>query len=332
MNENRADAVGGRGSQTQKWGVTLGVNTGQTMAILQNTDLRILVVDDQESVRSHLSRELLRMGVEQVLEAASAEEALAAFEQHQPDLVLLDILMPGNNGYWIAERIRDVEDGRWTPIIFLTGMDRDEDLWEGIRAGGDDYLVKPVRATVLAAKIRAMQRLLTMQRRLVTVTEELYEANRQLNSLIERDALTGLVNRRGFDRVLHEQIRLARRESKPLTLMMCDIDFFKQYNDSLGHPEGDKCLKAVAKMLARTCQRPGDLACRVGGRGVCPHPAEHAPFRRHDVCPSADGAAGQRQAAAPGVAGVAVCDGVWRHHDLCARRKHYVHGHGDPGR
>lgn len=226
MNENRADAVGGRGSQTQNWGVTLGVNTGQTMAILQNTDLRILVVDDQESVRSHLSHELLRMGVEQVLEAASAEEALAAFEQHQPDLVLLDILMPGNNGYWIAERIRDLEDGRWTPIIFLTGMDRDEDLWEGIRTGGDDYLIKPVRATVLAAKIRAMQRLLVMQRRLVAVTEELYEANRQLNSLIERDALTGLVNRRGFDRVLHEQIRLARRESKPLTLMMCDIDFF----------------------------------------------------------------------------------------------------------
>src|SRR5262249_36782767 len=90
-------------------------------------------------------------------------------------------------------------------------------------------------------------------------------ANRQLNSLIERDALTGLVNRRGFDRVLHEQIRLARRESKPLTLMMCDIDFFKQYNDSLGHPEGDKCLQAVANMLARTCQRPGDLACRLGG-------------------------------------------------------------------
>ena len=173
------------------------------MAILQNTDLRILVVDDQDSVRSHLSQELLRMGVKQVLEAASAEEALAVFEQHQPDLVLLDILMPGKNGYWIAERIRDLEDGRWTPIIFLTGMGRDEDLWEGIRAGGDDYLVKPVRATVLAAKIRAMQRLLTMQRRLVTVTEELYEANRELNSLIERDALTGLVNRRGFDRVLH---------------------------------------------------------------------------------------------------------------------------------
>lgn len=237
----------------------------RAMTILQNTDLRILVVDDQDSVRQHLCQELLRMGAEQVIEAASADEALAAFGHHRPDLVLLDIMMPGHNGYWIAERIRDLDDGRWTPIIFLTGMDRDEDLWEGIRAGGDDYLVKPVRATVLAAKIRAMQRLLTMQRRLVTVTEELYEANRQLNSLIERDALTGLVNRRGFDRVLHEQIRMARREGKPLTLMTCDIDFFKQYNDALGHPEGDKCLQTVARLLASICQRPGDVACRVGG-------------------------------------------------------------------
>ena len=74
--------VGGR--QTQNWGVTLGVNTGQTMAILQNTDLRILVVDDQDSVRSHLSQELLRMGVEQVLEAASAEEALAVLNSTSP--------------------------------------------------------------------------------------------------------------------------------------------------------------------------------------------------------------------------------------------------------
>lgn len=241
------------------------MQTGQAIAILQNTDLRILVVDDQDSVRGHLAQELLRMGVEQVVEAASADEALAAFGQHRPDLVLLDILMPGKNGYWIAQRIRDLDDGRWTPIIFLTGMDRDEDLWEGIRTGGDDYLTKPVRPTVLAAKIRAMQRLLTMERRLVAVTEELYEANRRLNSLIERDALTGLVNRRGFDRVLHEQIRLARRERTPLTLMMCDIDFFKQYNDALGHPEGDRCLQTVAAMLAKICQRPGDLACRVGG-------------------------------------------------------------------
>ena len=235
------------------------------MAILQNTDLSILVVDDQESVRLLLAQELLRMGVREVVQAASAVDALEMFAAHKPDIVLLDIQMPGHSGHWIAEQIRNIDGGHWTPIIFLTGLDSDEDLWEGIRVGGDDYLIKPVRGTVLAAKLRAMQRLLNMQRRLVAVSEELYEANRRLNSLIERDALTGLINRRGFDRILHEQILLARRHSLPLTLMICDIDFFKQYNDALGHPQGDQCLQNVAKVLASVCQRPTDTACRVGG-------------------------------------------------------------------
>eukprot|EP01034_Spumella_vulgaris_P039382 gene39382-48671_t len=181
------------------------------MAILQNTDLRILIVDDQDSVRLVLAEQLIKMGVREVVQARSAIEAIEMFAAHKPDIVLLDIQMPGHSGHWIAEQIRNMDGGHWTPIIFLTGLDSDEDLWEGIRVGGDDYLIKPVRSTVLAAKLRAMQRLLTMQRRLVSVTEELYEANKRLNSLIERDALTGLINRRGFDRILHEQILLARR-------------------------------------------------------------------------------------------------------------------------
>lgn len=235
------------------------------MAILQNTDLRILIVDDQDSVRLVLAEQLIKMGVHEVVQARSAIEAIEMFAAHKPDIVLLDIQMPGHSGHWIAEQIRNMDGGHWTPIIFLTGLDSDEDLWEGIRVGGDDYLIKPVRSTVLAAKLRAMQRLLTMQRRLVSVTEELYEANKRLNSLIERDALTGLINRRGFDRILHEQILLARRHRLPLTLMICDIDFFKQYNDTLGHPEGDLCLQTVSKVLGSVCQRPTDTACRVGG-------------------------------------------------------------------
>ncbi|MCZ8091961.1 MAG: diguanylate cyclase [Acidovorax sp.] len=235
------------------------------MAILQNTDLRILIVDDQDSVRLVLAEQLIKMGVREVVQARSAIEAIEMFAAHKPDIVLLDIQMPGHSGHWIAEQIRNMDGGHWTPIIFLTGLDSDEDLWEGIRVGGDDYLIKPVRSTVLAAKLRAMQRLLTMQRRLVSVTEELYEANKRLNSLIERDALTGLINRPGFDRILHEQILLARRHRLPLTLMICDIDFFKQYNDTLGHPEGDLCLQTVSKVLGSVCQRPTDTACRVGG-------------------------------------------------------------------
>lgn len=235
------------------------------MATLHNSELKILVVDDQESVRKYLLQELHHIGITELLSASTAEDAIRQFSQHKPDLVLLDIQMPGKNGYWIAEQIRNAEGGNWTPIIFLTALDRDEDLWEGIRVGGDDYLIKPVRTTVLAAKIRAMQRLLSMQRRLTSVTEDLYKANLMLNSLVERDGLTGLINRRGFDRLLYEQISHARREGLPLTLMICDIDYFKQYNDSLGHPEGDECLRKVAAVLSSVCRRPTDSACRIGG-------------------------------------------------------------------
>lgn len=235
------------------------------MPLSYGSPFTVLVVDDQEAIRLALGLELKQVGVKTVWQAGSAEEALEVFKAKRPDLVLLDIRMPGHDGYWTAQKIRDSEPGSWTPIIFLSGMDRDEDLWRGIEAGGDDYLVKPVTSTVLAAKLRAMQRLLGMQRRLVAVTEELNFANQKLNELVERDPLTGLVNRRGLDRLLYTEIRQARRDKKPLTLMLCDIDHFKRYNDSLGHVEGDLCLKKIATMLSTICKRPSDVAARYGG-------------------------------------------------------------------
>ena len=172
------------------------------MAILQNTDLRILVVDDQDSVRSHLSQELLRMGVKQVLEAVG-RRGVGRFEQHQPDLVLLDIPMPNNNGYWIAMHSRP---GRW-PLepSSLTGMHRDEDSGRH-RHRRRRLPDRPVRATVLPPKSAPCSGCWPCSAAWWAVTEELYEANRQLNSLIERDALTGLVNRRGLTGCC-EQIR-----------------------------------------------------------------------------------------------------------------------------
>lgn len=235
------------------------------MPLSYGSPFSVLVVDDQESIRVALSIELRRVGVQNVWLAGSAEEALAIFKGKHPDLVLLDIRMPGHDGYWAAQQIRDAEPGSWTPIIFLTGMDRDEDLWRGIEAGGDDYLIKPVTPTVLAAKLRAMQRLLGMQRRLISVTEELNLANQKLNELVERDALTGLVNRRGMDRILYTEIRQARRDKRPLTLMLCDIDHFKRYNDRLGHVEGDEALQKIAGLLRGVCKRPSDTAARYGG-------------------------------------------------------------------
>ena len=229
------------------------------------SNIRVLLVDDQKSVRQLISHELKRSGAAEVYEAADADNAVELFQRHRPDLVLLDIRLPGKDGYWVARRLRESENGDWTPIIFLSGLDNDLDVWQGIESGGDDYLVKPVKPIVLMAKLRAMQRLLDMRRRLVSMSAELRQANQRLNHMVEIDPLTGLVNRRGLDRILHTEMDAARREQQPLTLMLCDLDFFKTYNDTLGHVKGDECLREIGRLLQDVCVRPRDVAFRYGG-------------------------------------------------------------------
>lgn len=243
-------------------------------AVLSDNPFSVLVVEDMESMRAALVAELRHAGVATVLEAPEGALALHLFKTRRPDLVLLDIKLPGKDGYWVAQQMREAEPGDWTPIIFLSGLDSDLDVWRGIEVGGDDYLVKPVKPIVLMAKLRAMRRLLDMRRRLVSVSAELHQANQRLNEMVEVDALTGLVNRRGFDRILHNEILAARRDGTPLTLMLCDLDHFKLYNDASGHVQGDACLKEVGRVLREVCVRPRDVAFRYGGEEfalILPH-------------------------------------------------------------
>jgi diguanylate cyclase (GGDEF)-like protein len=226
--------------------------------------LSILVVDDDNAVRAHLAA-LLDAAGHRVIEAHDASWALELFERHRPDLVLLDVVMPVHDGYWLARQLRERETGQWTPIIFLSGRDHDEDLAQGIEAGGDDYLVKPVSALVLAAKLRAMRRLMVMQSRLLELSAQLRASNQHLQHLSVHDTLTTLLNRRGFDERFAAAFALARRSQSPLTLMLCDLDQFKAYNDTLGHSAGDDCLRQVGELLRQVCRRPGDLAARYGG-------------------------------------------------------------------
>ena len=228
------------------------------------TPLTILIVDDQSATRVALTAELDRSG-HRVLEADSAEWALELFRRYRPDLVLLDVEMPGHDGYWTAREMRAAEPGGWTPIIFLSQFNQDEDVWKGIESGGDDYLVKPVSAMILHAKLRAMQRLALMRARLVQMSEDLRAANAQLEELSSVDALTGLMNRRALDARLQQELDLARREGKPLTVMLCDVDHFKRYNDAAGHVAGDACLRRIGQLLKETCRRPSDCAGRYGG-------------------------------------------------------------------
>jgi len=180
--------------------------------------------------------------------------------------VLLDARLPDIDGFEVASKIRKAEQGEeWTAIIFLTAMNSDEDLARGIAAGGDDYLVKPVSETVFHAKVRAMQRLVGMQRNLVEVTHKLDAANAELQRLSTTDALTGIANRRALDDFLSREWRRCQRMEKPLSLVMLDIDYFKLFNDKYGHQAGDDCLQQVAAQIARAAPRASDLAARYGG-------------------------------------------------------------------
>ncbi|MCA6215477.1 diguanylate cyclase [Ideonella sp. B7] len=226
--------------------------------------LKVLLVDDQLSHRAALSAELQAMGHD-VVEAGNAEDAVALFTSLRPDAVLLDVAMPGHNGHWAAQQIRQAEPEGWTPILFLSGCVSDVDLAAGIEAGGDDYLFKPVSPVVLQAKLRAMQRLWSLHHQLQILTDQLRASNADLQVQSLHDPLTGLANRRGLDIRLDEALRTARREHQPLTLILCDVDNFKAYNDTAGHLQGDQCLIRIAQVLGETSRRPRDLAGRFGG-------------------------------------------------------------------
>jgi len=226
--------------------------------------LTVLIVDDQ-AVPRLLARAALESLGHRVLECGAPQEAVELFLRTRPDLVLLDVEMPVHDGYWVARQIRAAEPGGWTPILFLSGRDGDEEVWRGIEAGGDDFLSKPVTVTLLGAKLRAMQRLMVMRARLLQRSEELRVANAQLRQLSTHDALTGLANRRAIDERLHQEIAACRREAQPLSVALLDIDHFKRFNDSAGHLAGDACLKQVSALLAEACLRPRDFAGRYGG-------------------------------------------------------------------
>jgi diguanylate cyclase (GGDEF)-like protein len=153
----------------------------------------------------------------------------------------------------------------WVPIIFLSSSEYDQDLKRAIECGGDDYLTKPVSAVVLGAKIRALQRLDRMHRKLAEVSSELAATNRRLEALSQQDSLTGLANRRSFDSRMALQFAHAVRRGEPLCVAICDVDHFKSYNDRYGHPAGDQCLRRVAAALAQCCRRATDLVARYGG-------------------------------------------------------------------
>lgn len=247
---------------------------------------KILIIDDTPA-NIHLLSEFLSDDYT-VYFATSGEKGLDIARRKLPDLILLDIMMPGMDGYQVCTMLKAEEATRPIPVIFITAMTSVEEEARGLEAGAIDYITKPISPPIVKIRVKNHLELKRQRDRLEQLSLELEGKNRQLEILARQDCLTGLANRRFFDEALNAEVKRAIRSGKPLSLILCDIDFFKPYNDHYGHLAGDDCLRIIGALLRRLFQRGGDLPARYGGEEfavILPNtPADSAMLLSEALC------------------------------------------------
>jgi diguanylate cyclase (GGDEF)-like protein len=241
----------------------------------------ILIADDDKSIRLILRKIMEHEGY-RVIEVCDGKQCLDAYETVKPDIVLLDAVMPVMDGFTCCQELLQIARNNllsalatfdtdldtsntvisklWkhTPILMITNLDDEDSINRAFDVGATNYVTKPIQLTVLRRQLRQLLKQ-------AQVYKQLEAANQALQELANVDSLTGLANRRRFDDYLNTQwINLAQEES-PLSLILCDVDFFKFYNDKYGHPVGDLCLQKVGTALKYQAQKQQDLVARYGG-------------------------------------------------------------------
>ncbi|MYM42058.1 diguanylate cyclase [Duganella qianjiadongensis] len=210
---------------------------------------RILVVDDaMENIQilHHALRD-----EHEVLFALDGARALEMAQSQKPDLILLDAVMPGMDGYQVCAALRANPALQDIPVIFVTALTQPEDETRALEAGAVDFISKPFNVAVVRARVRSQ---LTIKRQA--------DAMRELS---RTDSLTGVANRRSFNHTLEAEWRRCARAGLPLSVIMIDIDHFKLYNDHYGHQAGDICLQQVGAAMSACAARPQDMLARYGG-------------------------------------------------------------------
>ncbi len=210
----------------------------------------VLIVDDVKTNITVLA-ELLQEDWD-VRVAVNGESAInIATGGSKPDIILLDVMMPDIDGYEVCRRLKLLPETQDIPVIFITAMDQDEDEERGLKLGAIDYVTKPFKPAIVKARIKNHLELKN------------YRDFLKASSMI--DGLTGIPNRRRFEEFSKCEWKRAARSRNPISVIMIDIDNFKNYNDTYGHLMGDDCLKSVADSINRSLNRPADLTARWGG-------------------------------------------------------------------
>lgn len=209
----------------------------------------ILIVED-ETINLNMLTSILRDEYTLILEK-SGVKALARAEQQLPDLILLDIMLPDLDGYSVITALKNNDRTKEIPVIFISALKEVSDEEKGLMLGAVDYIIKPYNAAIIKARVRTHMKLVT-QRQL-------------LERIAMLDGLTEIPNRRSFTERFSQEWERALRNQKPFSLIVADVDYFKQFNDHYGHGMGDVALKQIAIAFTGALQRPADFTARIGG-------------------------------------------------------------------